>query len=109
MFDTIKNASIAKWFNGCYKNEEDSCFLNIGDKDSYETVKEEKMKVVIKPLPKLKVNKVYNILTKYLKLKDGATWKTNGASKMLGLSVLLDPATHDNINSNNHMKSAKYY
>ena len=35
-------------------------------------------------------------------MKKGTQWKTNGASKILGLSVLLDPATHDNINSNNH-------
>ena len=30
----------------------------------------------------------------------GTRWRTNGASRELGLSVLLDPTTHDNINSN---------
>ena len=30
-------------------------------------------------------------------LQEGKKWSTNAASKNLGLSILLDPMTHDNI------------
>ena len=30
-------------------------------------------------------------------MQKGERWRTNSASKILGLSILLDPMTHDNI------------
>ena len=40
-----------------------------------------------------------NVHFLYYIFQKGQRWRTNGASKPLGLSVLLDPMTHDNIKS----------
>ena len=86
---------MAQWYTGCYKN---ACFIYIDEKSiEYETMTEENIKIVPKSLPKLKV--INTPVLFQVTNRRGEKWKTNGASKLLGLSVLLDPTSNDIINS----------
>ena len=84
MSDSIKSASTARWFTGCYINHEDQCFENKVFKlgETATTVTEETLRAY-------PVN---------MNFKRKTPFKTNGASSRLGLSLLLDPMHHDQIN-----------
>ena len=84
MWDKIDKSSTARWFTGCYINDEDRCFENkIFDLGETVTTVNEK---ILRGYP---VN--YDFRRK-------TPMSTNGASSRLGLSVLLDPMYHDQIN-----------
>ena len=91
LVEKTKLAGVARWFTGCYINEEDACFdkkINsyFYENDDMATGPEEKVRAFPEPMPPKKKN---------IKMR------TNAASKLLGLSVLLDPMLHDKIDSNN--------
>ena len=79
-------SGIARWFTGCYVNEEDACFEkktfdSFSDLDYADNQKETKKRA-------FPVSANFDSKKKL---------RTNGASKILGLSVLLDPMLHDKI------------
>ena len=88
LVERIPSAGTARWFTGCYINKEDACFdKKMWDKfdkyDNMDTEKENKVRAFPEPMP--------------MKPKNSRL-RTNAASKLLGLSVLLDPMLHDKIN-----------
>ena len=83
---SLPKAGIARWFIGCYVNEEDECFErkkfnSFADLDYMDTIKETAKRGF--PVPS--------------NFKSKERLRTNGASKLLGLSVLLDPMLYDKI------------
>ena len=82
----MSKAGIARWFTGCYVNEEDACFEqkkfnSFSDLDYMDSVKESTTRAF--PVPS-------NFEAK-------KKLRTNAASKLLGFSVLLDPMLYDKI------------
>ena len=87
LIESINKAGTARWYTGCYVNDEDQCF-------------DKKLTNELNPLDSL--TEVESNLRAYpvpmnFNLKKKAL-KTNGASSKLGLSILLDPMLHDQIN-----------
>ena len=81
----ISKALIARWYTGCFINAEDHCFILKRRQCILptETVKEEKLRAYPQP---------------YQFKKRKTPLKTNGAGSLLGLTVLLDPMLHDQVN-----------
>jgi hypothetical protein len=80
---SLPKAGIARWFTGCYVNEEDECFErkkfnSFSDLDYMDTIKETSKRGF--PVPS-------NFKSK----------ERLRASKLLGLSVLVDPMLYDKI------------
>ena len=90
LIESINKAGTARWYTGCYVNDEDQCF-------------DKKLLNELNPLDSLteleESLRAYPVPTNF-KLKKKAH-KTNGASSKLGLSILLDPMLHDQINGPN--------
>ena len=87
LIDSINKAGTARWYTGCYVNDEDQCF-------------DKKLTNELNPLDSLTELepslRAFPVPANF-KLKKQAL-KTNGASSKLGLSILLDPMLHDQIN-----------
>ena len=86
--ESLTRAGVARWYTGCYINKEDACFQkkldnSLSKQDYVDTVKDNTLRGY--PVPFTGGFKGKEIL------------RTNGASKLLGLSVLLDPTLHDKI------------
>ena len=100
VFDNITKPGLARWYTGCYKNDEDKCFFATDNekKDDHSPLTE-KPGSHFETYPPKEIKEIqfghshFNISL----FQEGKKWRTNAASKNLGLSILLDPMTHDNI------------
>ena len=97
MTENVTTGGIALWYTGCYINEEDACLLDEMNNNSdtfFETgtFPDSKAITVKNITVRLKNNVSVLMVLSFQKVKRR---RTNGASKILGLSFLLDPTLHD--------------
>ena len=86
--EPLSQTGVARWYTGCYISKEDACFekklfSSFSSLDYMDTVKENASRGFPVPFPG--------------GFKGKKILRTNGARKLLGLSVLLDPTLHDKI------------